>query len=223
VCVCVCSTAVFWQLAPLAWRSSTAQHIGQKKNDMPPCSEQQRSRPKAWPSLFESHPGVSTSPAAPDTTVLPLHWRARPGVAATSSKTAVRVAHSLTVWHSKKRFFPQYRTCLTATQLPTATSLIVIPSFGRTYISPNAAEFANSRRRPAGGWYFGTLRLRSPTPAAPPACCTGVVRSAAATACRGPAGGDFDLLDSSPLERRLQEKYSTSHCDSMLFSLAVQI
>jgi hypothetical protein len=42
---------------------------------------------------------------------------------------------------------PQYRTCLKATQLPTATSLIVIPSFGRTYISPDAAEFANSRRR----------------------------------------------------------------------------
>jgi hypothetical protein len=118
---------------------------------------------------------------------------------------------------------PQYRTCPMATQLPTATSLIVIPSFGRTYISPDAAEFANSRRRPAGGWYFGTLRLRSPTPAAPPACCTGVVRSAAATACRGPAGGDFDLLDSSPLERRLQEKYSTSHCASTSFSLAVQI
>jgi hypothetical protein len=40
--------------------------------------QQQRSRPKAWPFLFESHPGVSTSPAAPDTTVLPLHWRAAP-------------------------------------------------------------------------------------------------------------------------------------------------
>jgi hypothetical protein len=73
-------------------------------------------------------------------------------------------------------------------QLPTETNLIVIPSFGRAYISPDAAEFANSRRRPAGGWYFGSRRLRSPTQAAPLVRCTGVVRSAATTACRGPAG-----------------------------------
>jgi hypothetical protein len=150
--------------------------------------QQQRSRPKAWPFLFESHPGVSTSPAAPDTTFLPLHWRAAPVWQPPLFKPAVRVAHSLTVWHGQNVFLPQYRNYLMPLQLPTETNLIVIPSFGRAYISPDAAEFANSRRRPAGGWYFGSHRLRSPTQAAPLVRCTGVVRGAATTACRGPAG-----------------------------------
>jgi hypothetical protein len=99
ICECVCSTAMFWLAGSIG---GAVKHHAPHWTDtlQPQQQKQQRSRPKAWPFLFESHPGVSTNPAAPDTTfVLLIGAQTRCG--SHSTKPAVRVTHNLTVCMAK--------------------------------------------------------------------------------------------------------------------------
>lgn len=138
-CVCVCSTAMFWVLLRLAWRSSTKHHIG--PDAIPPCSNNSAVGPNQGPS-YSNQMARSTESSREDTADRPLIG-AGPRVAATLQTCGER--RTISPLHFDMLLLSALNgagSCLSVVFLICApqVQLIVVPSFGRAYISSDVTE-----------------------------------------------------------------------------------